>query len=102
MRRLLALLLVTTAWAGESTMPAERTIRRLWIPQCLSIGKPRCTGANSTMEAVSLDGVNDVSAFSAYGASASPIFELIRGRGTRSVPTAVQSGDVLGRYDGCG
>ena len=106
MRWLLALLLVTTAWAGESTMPAERLFasRRgaTLSGKCIAVNKPACANASTSADALAQPGKSSGWLAAAYGTGVNGFMEFVRGRGTVDAPTAVQSGDTLGSYSACG
>src|SRR5207249_2972808 len=106
MRWLLALLLVTTAWAGESTMPGERSFfsgrGSTLSGKCIAVNKATCTNASTSADALAQPGKSSGWLAAAYGTSVNGFMEFIRGRGTVDAPTAVQSGDTLGSYSACG
>src|SRR5438128_2235138 len=103
---LLALLLVTTAWAGETTMPGERSYfsgRGATLSgKCIAVNKPMCANASASVDALAQPGQYSGWLATVYGTGVYGYMEFIRGRGTVGSPTAAQSGDTLGAYEACG
>src|SRR5437016_13778405 len=73
MRWLLALLLVTTAWAGESTMPGERSFfsgrGSTLSGKCIAVNKATCTNASTSADALAQPGKSSGWLAAAYGTS---------------------------------